>query len=247
MTEQTPHIAVAIPCYDRPHIMTVFSFGRMMYTLGSHRAPMVTVTGSASIVTTARNNCIEAIESIEAKGTPVEWIFWLDDDMVFPHDTLIRLLRHNKDIVGATYCRRSPPYDVHGKTLAAAENGMPLNVDTGLVEMVGMPTGILLTRRDIFKKLPKPWWRLGIDEAKQQQIGEDYMFSKMARDLGYQLWLDVDLSKEIGHVAEKVIYTEEDGWGGKEAQAEIEKRIVAPPVPKVLIPNVHEQRMINGA
>ena len=216
------HIAIALPCYDRPHMLMVQSLAQMMYFLGAHKAPTAMVSGSASIVTTARNNCIEAIENLEAKGTKVEWIFWLDDDMTFPKDVLVRLLRHDKDIVGATYCRRSPPYDVHGKTLSRKAE----SVHSGLVEMEGVPTGCLLTRRDIFKKLPKPWWRLGIDEEKKLQIGEDYMFSRHARELGYKLWLDVDLSKEIGHVAEKVLYPEADGWGGPENQAKLESAIV---------------------
>jgi hypothetical protein len=40
-----------------------------------------------------------------------DWLLWLDADMDFPADALIRLLRHNVDIVGGDYRlrRRASP------------------------------------------------------------------------------------------------------------------------------------------
>lgn len=205
------HILIGIPCIDKPHMLTAQCLARMFYELGKARVATAIVSGNSSIISNARENIMLAMEEMEAKGIEFEYLFQIDSDMTFPPYVLGKLLSHQKDIVGCTYVRRSEPFDVLGRTINPVA---PKNYDTGLIEMQALPTGILLVKRDVFRKFPKPIWRIVADESIGRSHGEDYYFCAKARELGYKIWLDVDLSKEIGHVSEKVLFPEKDGWSG---------------------------------
>ena len=48
------------------------------------------------------------------KPMSADEILWVDTDMQFPEDALLRLLAHDKDIVGCNYRTRTPPYACAG-------------------------------------------------------------------------------------------------------------------------------------
>jgi hypothetical protein len=109
---------------------------------------IVLVNEKGCYLTQSRNKLVSGA----LKHDP-EYLFWVDSDMVFPADALVRLLQHKKDIVGATYARRAPPYDMLGH--------LPKGTDLvagGLVEADVLPTGMLLVRADVFRKLKWPWF-----------------------------------------------------------------------------------------
>ncbi len=54
----------------------------------------------------ARNQIVEA-----TLKTKAQWLFFMDSDMDFPSRALIRLLRHDVDIVGGLYFLREPPFN----------------------------------------------------------------------------------------------------------------------------------------
>ena len=125
-------------------------------------------------------------------------MLFLDSDMVFPADTLQRLLSHGKDIVGATYTRRVPPYSA----LGAALTGDDLLQNGGCVAMKHMPTGCLMIRTSVFDDLDLPHFRLPV--RGETIIGEDYDFCDRARARGLDVWCDIALSFEIGHIGQSV-------------------------------------------
>lgn len=151
-----------------------------------------------------------------------DYVMMIDSDMTFPSDTVDRLLAHDKDIVGATYVRRGPPFDNLGETLNATGD-----IQSGLVEMKRIPTGMLLIRAEVFKRLRRPYFRFGIDEIHGANIGEDCTFSDMVRDLDYQIWCDVDLSKEIGHLHQYALTVEDPSVRAISARYQEEMRATA--------------------
>lgn len=208
-----PHVAICIPVMDKPHMIFSQSLAQMMYQCGRFGTPTALIHQGGSLITRARNQILEQVEKFEAEGSNIEWLFWLDSDMVFPQYTLHALMQHQRDIVGCTYVRRSPPFDVHGKTL----EGKPRDVtNEKLVELSALPTGCLLVRREVFRSLKKPYFRTLFREETPEkpalEYGEDYVFCSMARTAGYRIWLDAHLSKEIGHIAEKPLFPEQDSW-----------------------------------
>jgi hypothetical protein len=105
-----------------------------------------------SSVTHGRNSIVQI-----ALEQNCDYVFWLDSDMVVPPDTIVRLLRHQKDIAGATYNRRTRPYSTLGRLKGPAPQPEVL-AKGGLVEAELLPGGVLLVRADIYRRLGWPWY-----------------------------------------------------------------------------------------
>lgn len=211
------YIVVIVPVVDKPHYLFMHTLTSMFYFCGRLQLPILLVTQMGSAIPKVRNLAMNYVETeVEQKlKIKVDWILHLDSDMVIPEYLLPALLRHNKDIVGCTYVRRTKPFDCLGKTL---ENKMTQTGDEILHEMAGLPTGCLLVRREVFSKLKKPYFRMPWREESeigandQFEWGEDYTFCASARAAGYKIWLDVQLSKLVGHMSERPLYPEKDDW-----------------------------------
>jgi hypothetical protein len=143
-----------------------------------------------SIVANGRNLCVNGMFQMNA-----DYILFIDSDMIFPSDTLNRLLMHKKDIVGGTYVRRGPPFDNLGASIPADQNKQ-----SGLVEMTHIPTGMLLIKRKVFEQLKNPYFRYSVSEELGCNNGEDMEFCKTVRELGFQIFCDLDLSMELRHI-----------------------------------------------
>ncbi len=161
--------------------------------LASRPLAVQLVSVRSSIVAVARNNAVD-----EARSFGAESLLFLDSDMTFPPTTLLRLLLHRRDIVGATYPKRVPPFGVLGTRLAAQPEDAG-----GLIDMSRIPTGCLLIRMAVFDRLAKPYFRFGI-EPDGALLGEDYAFCDAAREAGFRIWCDAALSHELGHIGQQV-------------------------------------------
>lgn len=135
-------------------------------------------------------------------------VFLLDDDMIPPSDTLIKLLKHDKDIVSGLYLLRSFP---HRPALfdKAYENGKCKFVNltgdkTGLIEAVNCGLGCVLINTEVFKAMREPWVRLG--ELEQDEWCDDVGFFNRCRKAGFTVWCDLDAP--IGHMTNVTIYPE---------------------------------------
>ena len=122
-------------------------------------------------------------------------ILFIDTDMSFPPDTMRRLLKANKDIIGANYIRRTPPFE----PLAATKDHLVTRA-TGLFEVRRMPTGLLLIKAEVFRRIPEPWFC--VNWIGSDIMGEDYLFCDMAREHGFEIWMDTNLSLEVVHWGE---------------------------------------------
>ncbi|HEV8215766.1 MAG TPA: hypothetical protein VGP95_08030 [Gemmatimonadaceae bacterium] len=126
-------------------------------------------------------------------------VLWLDTDMTFPEDTALRLAAHDQAIVAANCVLRDP------RILFTAErNGQRVETrpdSTGLEAVDSIGLAVVLMRTDVVADLPRPWFQHGRTEAGVD-IGEDRMFCRALRAAGHQIWIDHDLSKEIGHIGQ---------------------------------------------
>lgn len=126
--------------------------------------------------------------------------FFLDSDMTPPADTLTRLLAHGKEIVGALYFVRVPPFEAAAAWLKPVGRQLDLDrraePDQGLqrVDLVG--TGALLVHRSVFARFPRPWFE---SPSSSPGEGEDADFCHKAARAGCELWCDTDLV--VGHTA----------------------------------------------
>lgn len=199
MNGKPPRVAVCIPCGDQVMSLWAFDYARMMGHTIRHRPEinMVELFTRGSLVPKQRE-----MLAFDALETGYTHLLWLDTDMLFPPDTLLRLLDRHHRIVGANYVERRPPYVPN-----AFPNLQTPNVrlftepeDTGLVEVEALGFGCILIEADVFRHLPRPWFAAAWVAQIQEFMGEDVYFCNKAREHGERVWLDHDLSQQIGHI-----------------------------------------------
>lgn len=142
-------------------------------------------------------------------------VLFLDSDMTYPDNTIVRLLRHNKDIVGANGPKRCKP--IEGTAIAFGGNQFKTTEsDTGLQEVAAMGTGCMLVNIDVFKNMGLPWFEHRWIDDQNKYIGSDVFFCVMARDAGYKIFIDHDISKEIAHIGDHSYMFKEEYNNGNE-------------------------------
>jgi hypothetical protein len=125
-------------------------------------------------------------------------LFWIDSDMVFTPNDVLKLYEADEDVVSGCYL-------THGNSLAAySEKYIPLltsNLSIGLrtVEAVGF--GFLALKQGVVESIPSPVFRDA--STSLELLGEDLVFCKKVRDLGYEIWLDQDVF--LGHVKKQIL------------------------------------------
>lgn len=188
-------VTIAIPSRDFIH--TNFAMSLISLVLQS-RIPIFISNIRSSVLPVSRSMLVE-----RAQENKSDYILFLDSDMVFPPDTLMRLIAHNKDIVCATYCRREGTTEPMGCT--AEWEGIKADA-IGVGEAGRVPMGVMLIRTSVFDKMDKPYFRWGINEGRSEIVGEDVEFCDRARALGYKIWVDMELSRQVGHCGESIRY-----------------------------------------
>lgn len=160
-----------------------------------------------SIVHNGRNNLV-----IDALNDGCTHILFLDDDMKFPMETISRLFLHDKDIVGCNCTTKEMPARPTAITLDG-EAMFTRASSTGLEKCKSTGGAVLMIKAEVFLKMKMPWFDFEwTDEAKYfdpqkddnrlEFLGEDRYFCHKARDLGYDIWIDHDLSKKVSHVGD---------------------------------------------
>lgn len=133
-------------------------------------------------------------------------VLYLDTDMSFPREAAILLAGHNQPVVGCNYVVRQ------ASGLFTAQRGearIPTtDASTGLEAVDALGFGVLFMRTDVVKSLARPWFRHGLNAAGGD-VGEDIMFCRAVRAAGVPIYVDHDLSKDVGHIGQRT-YTYTD-------------------------------------
>lgn len=183
-------LAIAVPALDVGPTAFAFALARM-YAETRAVVPVVTLAEGAGFVHHARENLLH--EVVELWGAT--HVLWLDTDMVFPPDTAVRLLRHNLEIVAANYTTRRAPIRPTAK-----RHGQPVTSEgaRGLEEVEHVGMGVFLMHAAVVAGLPRPrFWYSTPTET------EDVYFCKLVRAAGHRIYVDHDLSHEVGHVGQQ--------------------------------------------
>lgn len=143
----------------------------------------------------SRNEMVE--EALQ--DNEVTHIFSLDADTVPPPDTILRLLRYDKDIIAGVY-----PLFVSGRkcwsfSLELPEGDpiqQPLEFYHKLprkpFKVKALAGSTVLIRKKVFD-LMQPWYKTEREikrEIKKIIMGHDFVFSNNARRCGFDLWVD---------------------------------------------------------
>jgi glycosyltransferase involved in cell wall biosynthesis len=151
----------------------------------------------------ARNRIIQ-----NALEKNCDYVFFVDADMIFPPDTLLKLFAHNLDFVNCLAFRRiKPHYPCIFKWNDAEKSYETVQYSKGLleVEATGMPATLIKT--EIFTKMKELWPTQPWYYYRDNLFSSDITFCENARKLGYKIMIDTDL--KIGHLGSETVITEE--------------------------------------
>jgi len=125
-------------------------------------------------------------------------ILMLDLDHAHPADIVERLARWvvedpTRLIVSGMYFRRGEPYEP--VAWIRGSNGIyhslaEWDAAGGLVQVHALGTGAMLISREVFERLPRPWFAYVYNEDGETSNGEDMYFCKLCETHGIAMWLD---------------------------------------------------------
>lgn len=190
---------IAVPCMDQVPAPFCKSLAQLQRV-----GDCMLLMKMGSLIYTARNDI-----ATSAIQTDADYVFWLDSDMVFKPDTLVKMMKtlqeNDLDILTGLYFRRVPPYspvlfdqlDIKGEICHFSEFK---EIPDELFEVGGCGFGCVLMRTDVFFDVQS---KHGNMFAPLGNNGEDVAFCWRARDCGFKIYCDPSII--CGHVGYSVV------------------------------------------
>jgi len=199
-------VAICIPSGDMVHADFAMALAALTNVCAADKENPIEIAllnVKASLVVYGRSDLVH-----EAQKLGVDYLFFIDSDIVVHPYALRHLLDRNVDIVGGTYIARKPPHRLLGNGM----DGRPLGESVAgstvggkdLFEVQGLPAGCLLIKMSVFDKLEKPYFATPahVHEDRAWYEGEDYYLCNAARAAGFKVWLDWPLSFALKHLGQ---------------------------------------------
>ena len=145
------------------------------------------IVSSRGYTTAENRNYISA----KAVNAGCDYLFMVDDDMIYEPDTIDRLLECEKDIVGGEYFTK---YETRSTITDYLDDQRE-----GLFECGALGGGLMLIKCDVFKKIPQPWYGYIWNDNGSIKESNDWFFCHKAIEHGIKVWVDSNITaKHIG-------------------------------------------------
>ena len=188
-------VMLAIPAIQDPLWQFVMASNSIAYPPNFTKTTQITWGRE---VGDARNHIVES-----AINANVEYLFFLDDDVLPPPNIFVKMLSYHKDIVSALYCTKSKP----AYPLVFTESGAGCYTDWELGEIVkvwGCGLGATLIDMKVFTedKIEKPYFKsTKLEAVKDPQTlewfyktgTEDLYFYDKVEKAGYDVYVDTSI------------------------------------------------------
>jgi hypothetical protein len=197
---------IGIPSHDgRLNIKTAYGLAQLMpEAMRFGISVTLSDISNCSIITLARNSLVA-----EFLKTDCTELLFIDSDVVVTPDDILRLMAQSsgKDITAGAYPRRARDKKFFTDLYWTENND--LEFDGSLMRVKRVGTGFMLIQRHVIEKMVEahPEWSymnkpdgermyalfdFGIRD--DQYVGEDYLFCDRATELGFKVYIDVDIS-----------------------------------------------------
>lgn len=190
-------VVICVPTNGLVHAEFAYCLANLIRRCEIERIKINLVMHEGTILSEQRQKI--AIEALKLFSP--DYLFWLDSDITFPDDTLIRLLDTDKDVVCAAYSKRTRPFIP--TVFLDIDPVIPIEIDGKLQRARFAGMGCMLVDATIMQTLPMPWFPLLWHESSQSWHGEDMGFCSLLEDYNVELWCDTALSLEVGHLGSK--------------------------------------------
>ena len=128
---------------------------------------------------------------------PIDYLFFLDDDVIPPVNVIERLVSHDKDIVSGLYYIRNT--DDNGMpapmplSLRKYPDGYKVFWGEGLEKVDVICDGCCLVKRKVLEKMKPPYHLYIYDEDGRVKKGSEFYFSEKAKEAGFEIYTDCNL------------------------------------------------------
>lgn len=198
-------ITIGIPCGGSIKADTVIS---LLTTLQAPPTEKALYIATGNYVHENRTTIVK--RALLNKATHVMFI---DADMTFPPNGIDRLMKDDKDIVGANYNVRGNPslgntpastvkfVDENKRFIAKPGSEIPRE----LFKCYAVGTGFMLIKMSVFEKLSEPWFFFRDyikDDGGREMMTEDVYFCEKANEAGFEVWCDPQIP--MGHQGEYI-------------------------------------------
>lgn len=191
-------------------------------------------------VRTDKNRNIIIKGALEAE---MDYILWLDADMIYPNNIVDLYMQHNFDIIGCPYYKRTEPFSpvcyIDGTNPIKPYrmiNPLTLPKDS-IAEVDGLGFGGVMVKTDVYRTMGDDMYMVygsnfHLPFETTDQLTHDLVWCKKAKQYGYKILMHTGV--KAGHISDYVV-TEEDFRREKEKEAKKETNIVC------IMPTIHKE------
>jgi hypothetical protein len=191
-------VVVCVPTNGIMHSLTAFCLTNAIRYTEKQGIPVVLEMDAGTVLSNQRQVLLDtAIDKHQA-----DHIMWIDSDMTFPENVIIRLLENKKRVVCATYSKRVEPF--HPTAFYNIDPVEPVDTEGhGLVEVKYTGMGCMLVKASVIDEIPSPHFPLKWHAPSSTWHGEDMGFCDLLAHNDVKIFCDLDLSREIGHLGQR--------------------------------------------
>lgn len=200
-----PSILVCMPTSGFVRVETMKSLALMFSFFGENKLAGTPSTQRLALATVEGSMLCAQREMLVKKALQtkhITHILFVDSDMEFPMNLIHRLYAHDKVFVGANCTTRAEPVEPVGHDMAG--NRLFSTGKTGLQEVTHVGLAIALIQTEPLKDLRPPLFLMDWIPEHRTYCGEDVYFTQKLVEKGHSIWIDHDVSLNIGHVGTRI-------------------------------------------
>ena len=204
-TQLKPSIFIAMPCYDSVKVGTMVSIIKLIQQLQKNGVAVGIQTMKSPLIHQARNY-LSSLFIV----SPYTHMLFIDSDVEFKPEAVLRMLVAKKDIICTPYRVKS---EDTSKNIYTVDFVKPMVLENGLIEIKAGPTGLMLIKKEVFEKIIKNFPELKIknpvmlDPGKDHEsyynffdfkfkdgysVGEDVAFCQLSREAGFKIFANTE-------------------------------------------------------
>lgn len=173
-----------------------------VHSVGQFKEQVINIASSkGSILPRQRENIVTS--ALKAKA---DYLLWLDCDHTFPPRLLHQMIMDGKDVVAincvtkhipcSPTARKFDPNDERGEAVYTDPDSPKLEK----VWRIG--TGLMLVDMKVYKATGANIFDMRWREKPGAYQGEDWSMCEAIERAGFEIWVDHELSNEVGHIGQ---------------------------------------------
>ncbi len=188
-------LAVCIPARDQMHTVTSYCLYNLSNVLTKLGIDNKLFLSHGTLIINQRHELVMA-----AREWGATHVMFIDSDIEFTPDCVIKLIDRQLPVVAAAYSKRVEPFVVTAWHKIYDWNSHVQNFDEDLITCEAVAMGFMLIEMSVFDCLELPWFIIG---WHGQYTGEDIEFCRMLLDKNIDIHLDLTVTQQLGHLGTK--------------------------------------------